>query len=150
MSYFIRQSFYKRCYDKTYTESYIKWVRIFLEGEKKNWGFMGVHTDTWTNQPNSNESDKEKRVLDSVNHQKVSTQVCKCVICVSMTYCRSYRFQELTLASVFFLPSTQYILKPVWFKGQSNFGPGVINDRFIIEENLSFLWLWLISYNEEW
>lgn len=87
---------------------------------------MSVHKDTWTHQSNSNESDKEKRVLDSVNHQKVSTQVCKCAICVSMTYYRSYRFPELTLASVGFFSSTLYMLTSAWVKWQSNFGPGVM------------------------
>lgn len=65
---------------------------------------MDVHKDKLTNQSNSNESDKEKRVLDSVNHQKVSTQVCKCAICVSVTYYRSYMFLELTLASACVFP----------------------------------------------
>lgn len=67
---------------------------------------MGVCKDTWTNQCNTNESHKEKRVLGSVNDQKVSTQVCKCAICVSMTYYRSYSFLELTLTLLFPLYTT--------------------------------------------
>lgn len=52
-------------------------------------------------------------MLDFVDHQKLSTQVCRCAICVTMTYCRSYRFQELTLATVCFFPCTQYIFKAI-------------------------------------